>query len=346
MTVQVGILGATGAVGQRFIQLLDDHPTFELAAVTASEASAGKRYAEAAKWRVDTPIPADVAGMEVVETIPEAVPDDVDLLFSSLPSGVASEIEPAFLEDGYVVSSNSSNDRMAPDVPLTIPEINPDHLGLIEVQRDERGWDGALVKNPNCSTITMVPTLAALDEFGLESVHVSTLQAVSGAGYSGVTSMEIIDNALPHIGGEEEKMETESRKLLGSFDGAELELHDADVSASCNRIPTIDGHLENVFAGLTSEPDAEEVRAAMRSLPGIDLPSAPDQLIHVFGEAQPDRPQPRLDRMTERGMAVVAGGIETTVDGVKYNCLAHNTIRGAAGASILNGELLVEEGWI
>ncbi|MDR5671623.1 aspartate-semialdehyde dehydrogenase [Halalkaliarchaeum sp. AArc-GB] len=346
MTVQVGILGATGAVGQRFIQLLDDHPTFELAAVTASEASAGKRYAEAAKWRVDTPIPADVAEMEVVETIPEAVPDDVDLLFSSLPSGVASEIEPAFLEDGYVVSSNSSNDRMAPDVPLTIPEINPDHLGLIEVQRDERGWDGALVKNPNCSTITMVPTLAALDEFGLESVHVSTLQAVSGAGYSGVTSMEIIDNALPHIGGEEEKMETESRKLLGSFDGAELELHDADVSASCNRIPTIDGHLENVFAGLTSEPDAEEVRAAMRSLPGIDLPSAPDQLIHVFGEAQPDRPQPRLDRMTERGMAVVAGGVQTTADGVKYNCLAHNTIRGAAGASILNGELLVEEGWI
>ena len=346
MTVQVGILGATGAVGQRFIQLLDDHPTFELAAVTASEESAGKRYAEAAKWRVDTPIPADVAEMKVVETTPEAVPNDVDLLFSSLPSGVASEVEPALLEDGYVVSSNSSNDRMAPDVPLTIPEINPNHLGLIEVQREERGWDGALVKNPNCSTITMVPTLAALDEFGLERVHVSTLQAVSGAGYSGVTSMEIIDNALPHIGGEEEKMETESRKLLGSFDGAELDLHDAEVSASCNRIPTIDGHLENVFAALTEEPDAEEIRAAMRSLPGIDLPSAPDQLIHVFGEEQPDRPQPRLDRMTERGMAVVAGGVQTTADGVKYNCLAHNTIRGAAGASILNGELLVEEGWI
>ncbi|MEF8780694.1 MAG: aspartate-semialdehyde dehydrogenase [Haloferacaceae archaeon] len=346
MTVRVGVLGATGAVGQRFIQLLENHPTFELAAVTASGESAGDRYAEAAKWRVDTPIPADVAEMEVVETTPGAVPDDVDLLFSSLPSGVASEVEPAFLEEGYVISSNSSNERMAPDVPLTIPEINPDHLGLIEVQRDERGWDGALVKNPNCSTITMVPTLAALEQFGLERVHVSTLQAVSGAGYSGVTSMEIIDNALPHIGGEEEKMETESRKLLGSFDGAEVSHHGADVSASCNRIPTIDGHLENVFAALREEPDAAEVREAMRSLPGADLPSAPDQFVHVFGEDRPNRPQPRLDRLTEDGMAVVAGGVETTVDGVKYNCLAHNTIRGAAGASLLNGELLAEEGWI
>ncbi|QLG26628.1 aspartate-semialdehyde dehydrogenase [Halorarum halophilum] len=346
MTQRVGILGATGAVGQRFIQLLEDHPEFDLVCVTASGESAGKSYRDAAKWRVDTPIPEDVAELVVRETSPEAIPDDVDLLFSSLPSGVAAEVEPELCEAGYVVSSNSSNDRMAPDVPLTIPEINPDHLGLIEVQREERGWDGALLKNPNCSTITMVPTLAALDEFGLERVHVSTLQAVSGAGYSGVTSMEILDNAIPHIGGEEEKMESESRKLLGSFDGAELSMHEAEVAASCNRIPTLDGHLENVFAELTADADPEDVREAMRSFPGADLPSSPDPLIHVFGPEDPERPQPRMDRMRGGGMQVVAGGVQSTPEGVKYNCLAHNTIRGAAGASVLNGELLAAEGWI
>ena len=345
MSVRVGILGATGAVGQRFIQLLGDHPTFELAAVTASQSSAGKTYREAAKWRVDTPIPQDVAEMEVKATDPAAIEDaDVDLLFSSLPSGAAAEVEPDFLEAGYVVSSNSSNDRMAPDVPLTIPEINPDHLGLIEVQREERGWDGALVKNPNCSTITMVPTLAALDEFGLESVQVSTLQAVSGAGYSGVTSMEIIDNAIPHIGGEEEKMETESRKLLGEFDGTDVQLHGMDVAASCNRIPTLDGHLENVFAETAEDASPADAAEAMREYPGVDLPSSPDQLIHVFEDFE--RPQPRMDRGRGDGMQISAGGIQATTDGLKYNCLAHNTIRGAAGASLLNGELLVEEGWV
>ena len=344
MPVQVGILGATGAVGQRFIQLLDGHPTFELAAVTASESSAGETYRDAAKWRVNTPIPDDVAEMTVQATDPAAVPDDVDLLFSSLPSGVAREVEPAFLEAGYVVSSNSSNDRMAADVPLTIPEINPGHLDLIEVQRDERGWDGALVKNPNCSTITMVPTLAALDEFGLESVRVATLQAVSGGGYSGVTSMEIIDNAIPHIGGEEEKMESESRKLLGAFDGTGVDLHGMSVAASCNRIPTLDGHLENVFAETAEDVSPEDAAAAMREFPGVDLPSSPDQLINVFEE--PERPQPRMDRERGDGMQISAGGLQRTESGLKYNCLAHNTIRGAAGASLLNGELLVEEGWV
>ena len=344
MTTRVGVIGATGAVGQRLIQLLDPHPDFEIAALTASPASAGKDYSEAAKWRVDTPIPEDVADITVVETDPKEVPDDVDLVFSSLPSSVGADVEPAFVEDGYVVSSNSSNGRMDEDVPLTIPEVNPDHLGLIEVQRDERGWDGALIKNPNCSTITFVPTLAALDEFGVERVHVSTLQAVSGAGYSGVTSMEIIDNAIPHIGGEAEKMETESRKLLGAFDGAEVSLHDADVSASCNRIPTIDGHLENVWADLSEDPTVEEVADAMRDLPSVDLYSSPDQLIEVFED--PMRPQPRMDRMLGDGMSVAAGGIEATPHGVQYNCLAHNTIRGAAGASVLNGELLLEEGYI
>jgi aspartate-semialdehyde dehydrogenase len=344
VSVRVGILGATGAVGQRFIQLLDGHPTFELAALTASEESAGKPYREAAKWRVDSPIPVDVAEMTVRSTEPDAVPDDVDLLFSSLPSSVAVDVEEDFAREGYVISSNSSNDRLAEDVPLTIPEINPDHLDLIEVQRDERGWDGALVKNPNCSTITMIPPLAAVDGFGLDHVNVTTLQAVSGAGYSGVTSMEIIDNALPNIGGEEDKMETESRKLLGDFDGAELTWHDVDVAASCNRIPTLDGHLENVFVDLADGPEAGEVADAMREFPGIDLPSAPNQLIHVFDD--PQRPQPRLDRTRGQGMQICVGGVQSTTNGVQFDCLAHNTIRGAAGASLLNGELLVENGYL
>jgi aspartate-semialdehyde dehydrogenase len=344
MTTRVAVVGATGAVGQRLIQLLEPHPDFEIAALTASAASAGKPYSEAAKWRIDTPIPESVADVTVAETDPAEVPDDVDLVFSSLPSSIGADVEPAFVEAGYVVSSNSSNGRMDEDVPLTIPEVNPDHLGLIEVQRDERGWDGALVKNPNCSTITFVPTLAALEEFGVERVHVATLQAVSGAGYSGVTSMEIIDNAIPHIGGEAAKMETESRKLLGTFDGAEVSLHGADVSASCNRIPTIDGHLENVWADLSADPTVEEVADAMGEQPSLDLPSSPDQLIEVFED--PMRPQPRMDRMLGDGMSVAAGGIEETPQGVQYNCLAHNTIRGAAGASVLNGELLLEEGYL
>jgi len=344
MSVRVGILGATGAVGQRLIQLLEPHPQFEIAALTASESSAGRSYSDAAKWRVNTPIPDDVADITVSATDPEEVPNDVDLIFSSLPSSVGERVEPGFVEDGYVVSSNSSNSRLAEDVPLVIPEVNHDHLDLIEVQRDERGWDGALIKNPNCSTITMVPTLAQLDQFGLEKVFVSTLQAVSGAGYDGVTSMEIIDNVLPHIGGEEEKMESESRKLLGEFDGAELSWHDVDVSASCNRVATLDGHLENVFATLREDASASDVEAAFREAPTIDLQSAPDELIKVFED--PNRPQPRLDRNLNDGQGIATGPVQETSDGVQFDCLAHNTIRGAAGASVLNGELLVEEGYL
>ena len=344
MTHKVGILGATGAVGQRFIELLRDHSLFEIGALTASEESAGRPYGEAAKWRIGAPIPEDVAEKEVKPTEPDAIGDDVDLLFSSLPSGVAETVEPAFCEAGYVVSSNSSNERLAEDVPLVIPEINHSHLDLIEVQRDSRGWDGALIKNPNCSTITMVPTLAALTEFGLERVHVATLQAVSGAGYSGVTSMEILDNVLPHIGGEEEKMETETRKLLGEFDGTTVEFHDASVSASCNRVATLDGHLENVWVETADAVTPEEAAAAMREVPSLDLPSSPEPLITVFED--PDRPQPRLDRMVGNGMGVAAGVPQETAFGLQYDALAHNTIRGAAGASVLNGELLAEGGWL
>ncbi|WP_158854361.1 aspartate-semialdehyde dehydrogenase [Halorhabdus sp. CUG00001] len=345
MPVDVGILGATGAVGQRLVQLLDPHPDFEIGALTASEDSAGKSYRETAKWRIDAPIPDHVAEMTVGATEPDAVPEGVDLLFSSLPSAVGEDVEPGFAEAGYVVSSNSSNFRTDPDVPLTIPEVNPEHVDLIEVQREQRGWDGALLKNPNCSTITMVPPLAALEEaFGVERVDVSTLQAVSGAGYSGVTSMEIIDNAIPHIGGEEDKMETESRKLLGTFDGSEVEWLEADVAASCNRIPTLDGHLENVWADLSADVTVEEVAEAMAEYPSAELHSSPDPLINVF--AEPDRPQPRLDRNREDGMQISVGGIQATEAGVQFNTLAHNTLRGAAGASILNGELLAEKGYV
>ena len=344
MSVRVGILGATGAVGQRFIQLLDGHPTFELAALTASEDSAGRPYREAAKWRVDSPIPVDVAEMTVRETTPEAVPDDVDLLFSSLPSSVAVDVEEDFARDGYVISSNSSNDRLAEDVPLTIPEINPDHLDLIEVQRDERGWDGALVKNPNCSTIAMVPTLAALAPYGLETVHVATLQAVSGAGYDGVPSMAIIDNVIPHIDGEEAKMEQETAKLLGTRDGDTIAPHDVTVSASCNRVPTIDGHLENVWVETAEDLGVDAARDAFRDAPTADLPSAPATLIDVA--SAPDRPQPRLDRLHGDGMTITVGGLQSTATGLQYNCLVHNTLRGAAGASLLNGELLAREGYL
>jgi len=275
--------------------LLDDHPEFELSVLTASSDSAGKPYREAAGWRLDTPIPDSTADIIVRDTDPDAIPDDTDLLFSALPSGVGERVEPELCEAGFVVSSNSSNARTADDVPLVIPEVNADHLDLIEVQRDERGWDGALVKNPNCSTITMVPTLNALDEFGLDRVHVSTLQAVSGAGYSGVTSMEILDNVVPHIGGEEEKMESESRKLLGEFTGAEVEWHDAVVSASCNRVPTLDGHLENVFAETADDPTPADVAAAFEDASTLDLPSAPDPLIEVFEDPSRPQPAPRPD---------------------------------------------------
>lgn len=344
MTIEVAIIGATGAVGQRFVQLLDEHPDFTIVAVTASDESAGRPYHEAAKWRLNTPIPDGVGSLTVKRTEPDAIPSSVELLFSSLPSSVAERIEPAFLEAGYVVCSNSSNDRVADHVPLVIPEVNPEHLGLIDVQRDERGWDGALIKNPNCSTITMVPTLAALRGAGLTSVHVSTLQAVSGAGYSGVTSMEIIDNVLPHIGGEEKKMETETRKLLGSLEGNHIDWSDLAVSASCNRVATLDGHLENVWVEPSQQLSPADAVEAMREYPSLDLPSAPDPFMTVFED--PNRPQPRLDRMVGDGMGVAVGGVQETPFGLQYDALAHNTIRGAAGASVLNGELLLDRGWL
>jgi aspartate-semialdehyde dehydrogenase len=344
MAVRAGVLGATGAVGQRLVRLLSDHDEFAVAAVTASPDSAGRPYREAVDWHLSGTVPEAVADLEVRETDAEAVPADLPMVFSSLPSGVAERVEPTLAARGQVVSSNSSNARLAEDVPLVIPEVNADHLGLIELQRDARDWAGALVKNPNCSTIAMAPTLAALAEFGLRRVRVATLQAVSGAGYDGVSAPQILDNVLPNIGGEEAKMETETRKLLGRFDGAGVDHHEVDVSASCNRVPTLDGHLESVWAATDETVSPAAAVEAFDSYPGIDLPSAPERPLATFED--PRRPQPRLDRDRDGGMRVSVGPPQSTTDGVQYDCLVHNTLRGAAGASLLNAELLLDRGYV
>ena len=344
MSIRVGILGATGAVGQRLVQLLTDHETFEIAALGASTASAGQPYQTAASWQVSSTVPEAVATRTVLEATPEAFPADVELVFSALPSGVAETVEPAFLEAGYTVSSNASNARMEEDIPLVIPEVNPDHLGLLERQRDERDWEGVIVKNPNCSTITAVPPLAALTDYGLCRLQVATLQAVSGAGYGGVTSMEILDNVLPYIDGEAKKIETESRKLLGDFDGAEVHLHEMAVSASTNRVGTLDGHLENIWVETDSPLSPAEAEAAFQAVEPAGLPSAPAEVVRVFED--PMRPQPRLDRDVAGGQGIAVGPVEETPWGIQFDSLAHNTIRGAAGAGLLNAELLLAEGYL
>ena len=344
MVVSVGIIGATGVVGQRYIQLIEKHPFFEIEVVTASDRSVGKSYRDAVNWGLDTPMPKDISKFEVKPTDAKSIPEEVEILFSALPSQIASKAEPELCKEGYIIASNSSNERMSEDVPLIIPEINPDHLELIEIQQENRGWDGALIKNPNCSVITLAPTLKALDIFGLERVHVATLQAVSGAGYEGVKSMQILDNVIPFIQGEEEKLETEPQKILGGLEGDKILMHNMEVSASCNRVGVIDGHLENVWAGTEELATVEKVKNAFKELKGLELHSSPEVFIEVFEEE--DRPQPRLDRNLGEGMSISVGGIkETSGGGIQYNCLAHNTIRGAAGASILNGELLMDSKW-
>lgn len=344
MTIPVGVLGATGAVGQRLVGLLADHPEFDLATVTASNDSAGKSYASAANWLLPSDVPPDVAEQTVRRTEPRAIRDDIELLFSALPSGVASDVEPTLAQAGYVISSNASNARLAADVPLVIPEINANHLAVLPVQRENRGWDGALVKNPNCSTIAFVPTVAALEPWNPQRVHVATLQSVSGAGYSGVTASEILDNVIPHIPGEAEKLERESRKVLGTLQGDQIVDDEIQVSASVNRVPTVDGHLENVWVETTESPSISTVREAMETFAGVDLPSAPPRVLEVIDRV--DRPQPRLDRERSGGMSVIVGGIESSRFGLQYDCLAHNTLRGAAGASLLNGELLLADGYL
>ncbi len=342
----VAVLGATGIVGQRFVSLLAEHPYFELTHLAASERSAGKRYGEAVRWCIDREMPEGVRDMRVCGISPEEVKADV--VFSALPSEVARKVEPEFAEAGAVVASNASAYRMAEDVPLVIPEVNPEHLKMIEVQRERRKWDGAIITNPNCSTIIAVLTFKpVMDAFGIESAVVSTMQALSGAGYSGVPGMSILDNLLPYIPKEEEKIETETLKILGTFNGSEIEPAELKLSASCTRVPVLEGHAEAVFLKTREKAEPEEVADAMRRFRGkpqeLKLPTAPEHPLLVREEQ--DRPQPRFDRNAGGGMSVTVGRVRRDgVLGVKYFCLGHNTIRGAAGASVLNAELMHRQG--
>ncbi len=337
--IRAGILGATGAVGQRFIQALDNHPWFEITSLAASERSAGKTYDNAANWRLDIPLPQSMAEMDVVPVDPTKV--DADVVFSALPSENAETVEAEFAKAGFAVASNAAAYRMEEDVPLVVPEVNSDHLGMIEVQQDNRGWDGYIITNPNCSTIMMVMSLKPLMQFGLDNVTVATMQAISGAGYDGVSSMAILDNIVPYIGGEEEKMEIEPQKLLGEFDGAQFIDADLTVSAACHRVPVMDGHTEAIWATMSDDPTPEDVRNAFLNFnPNLgDLPTEPEQALIVHD--QPDRPQPRLDRNLGEGMSVSVGRIR---EGIRYVAMGHNTVRGAAGASVLNAELLHKMG--
>jgi aspartate-semialdehyde dehydrogenase len=342
---RVGILGATGMVGQRFIQLLENHPQFEITALAASDRSQGKTFQEACTWRLAGEMPAFVRSMKVAAPEP---PLECDLVFSSLPGDIARTSEGAFAHAGFPVISNSSAFRMDHDVPLLIPEINHDHLALIDVQQKQSGQQGYIVTNPNCSTIMLALALAPLQlQFGVESVIATTMQALSGAGYPGVASLAISDNVLPFIDGEEEKIEQETQKILGKLKGAEIEAAPMAVSAQCHRVNVSDGHMAAVRVKLKRPATLTELRDAFASFSALPqelaLHSAPKHPIIVRDE--PDRPQPRLDRDAENGMSVTIGRIrEDNVLDYRFVALSHNTIRGAAGAAILNAELLIATG--
>lgn len=338
---RVGILGATGMVGQRFIQLLANHPQFEVTAVAASDRSQGKTYGEACAWRLTSEMPAAVRAMVVQ---PPAPPLDCDLVFSSLPGDIARETEGSFAAAGYPVISNSSAFRMDEDVPLLIPEVNHQHLGLLERQRRKYS-KGFIVTNPNCSTIMLALALAPLHAaFGVEATVATTLQALSGAGYPGVASLDILDNVVPYIASEEEKIEAETTKILGRFSDAKIELAPMAVSAQCHRVNVADGHMAAVRVKFARKPSLAELReslASFRSLPQeLGLYSAPATPIAVRDE--PDRPQPKLDRDAGNGMTITVGRLNPdSVLDYRFVVLSHNTIRGAAGAAILNAELLI-----
>jgi len=341
MKYRVGILGATGIVGQRFIQLLENHPQFEITALAASDRSQGKKFVEACNWKLASAMPDYVKQLRVHAIEPNL---DCDVVFSSLPSSVAKETEEAFARAGYPVISNSSSFRMKEDVPLLIPEINAEHLGLIETQKKRRGFDkGFIVTNPNCAVISFTPPLAALNEkFGVESVFVTTMQAISGAGYPGVASLDINDNVFPFISGEEPKVETEAQKILGKYKASGIEMADFTVSAQCFRVNVIDGHLASVRVKLKKRATLEDVRDAMTNFPALKLHSSPKQFIMVCDE--PERPQPRLDRDNGKGMSITVGRLfPDNIFDYRFVALSHNTIRGAAGAAILNAELLIDK---
>jgi aspartate-semialdehyde dehydrogenase len=343
-TLEVGVLGATGTVGQQFVRLLEQHPWFTLTWLAGSERSEGKRYADAAPWRLNTPIPADCVDKIVQAPVPGKGPK---LVFSALDASVAGELEAAFAAAGHIVVSNARNYRMEQDVPLLVPEINAEHLQLVP-QQAKRGWKGSIVTNPNCSTVFLSMALAPLRQFGLKKVTVTTLQAVSGAGYPGVPSLDILGNVVPFIGGEEEKIESETKRILGSVNGDHaVEPHAVTISAQTTRVPVIDGHTESISVSIDQGVTLDDVREALTSFRGKPqdhrLPSAPCQPIVYLPEQ--NRPQPRLDADRDNGMTVSIGRLRPcSVLGYKFIALGHNTVRGAAGAALLNAELMKAEG--
>jgi aspartate-semialdehyde dehydrogenase len=345
--IPVGILGATGVVGQRFLQLLEAHPWFEVAWLAASDRSAGQAYGEAVRWRLKTPIPERLLQMQVSNAAPEGAPR---VIFAALDSGIARDLEPQFAAAGCAVVSNSSAFRMHENVPLVVPEVNASHTALIEKQCWRRQSGGYIVTNPNCSAIGLVVALAPLHQkFGIESLFVTTMQAVSGAGYPGVASLDILGNVIPYIAKEEEKMEEETRKLLGQLTGERVEPETFPMTAHCNRVAVEDGHTESVSVKLKRKAGADELIAAFnefRSTPQeLKLPLAPAQ--PIFYDAAPDRPQPRFDVDRGNGMTVSVGRLRPCgVLDYKFTVLSHNTIRGAAGAAILNAELLKAQGFL
>ena len=345
--ISVGILGATGIVGQRFVQMLEHHPWFDVAWLAASDRSEAKPYIESARWRLKTPIPAAVAHMRVSPAQPDNAPK---IIFAALDAAIATELEPRFAEAGCAVITNSSALRMQKDVPLVVPEVNPDHIKLLECQAWRRHSGGFVVTNPNCSAIGLVMALAPLEQrFGIETVMAVTMQAVSGAGYPGVASLDILGNVIPYISKEEEKMEEETRKLLGRLAGSAIVPADFAMSAQCNRVAVEDGHMESVSVKFKKKARPEEIIAAwneFRSVPQeLHLPSAPEQPVKY--SAVTDRPQPRLDADCGHGMTATVGRLRPCgVLDWKFTVLSHNVIRGAAGAALLNAELLKAQGYL
>lgn len=345
--IPVGVLGATGMVGQSFVKFLENHPWFELTWAGASDRSAGKLYSEATQWRLDGAMPAQVGALTVQACEPSAAAPK--LVFSAMDASVATEIERAFADAGHLVVSNSKNHRMESDVPLLVPEINSDHLALIRIQRERRGWKGGIATNPNCSTVALTMGLAPLAQFGIKTVLAATMQAISGAGYPGVPSMDIMANVIPFIGGEEGKMEIETQKILGRLAGDHVDPLQAKVSAHCNRVPVVDGHTVAVSVSLEQKVTREQLLAAYDSFTAepqrLGLPSAPPRPVLYLHEE--NRPQPRRDALRDNGMTVTVGRLrECPVLDWKFVCLGHNTIRGAAGAAVLNAELLKAQGFL
>jgi aspartate-semialdehyde dehydrogenase len=344
-SIPVGILGATGMVGQQFIALLADHPWFRVEWLGASQRSEGKSFRDAAAWRLPNRLPDEIATKVVDAATPGRAPR---LVFSGLDSSVAGEIEAAFAQAGHIIVSNSRNYRMVDTVPLLIPEINADHLALLDAQGQAQGWEGRIITNPNCATIVIAMALAPLRQFGLTSTLVTTLQAISGAGYPGVPSWDILGNIIPYIGGgEEEKIETETRKILGSLATGSIDYHPVKLSATTTRVPVQNGHTASVSVGLEQQPTPEEIVDAWMSFRGrpqeLDLPSAPPQPLVYLTEA--NRPQPLLDVNRDGGMGVTIGRLRLCpLFDYKFVAMGHNTIRGAAGAAILNAELMHREG--